>query len=50
MKALLAGVSPADLETFAVAAAASLAMVILGCVFPALRAMRISPMTAIRTE
>ncbi|HEX7252373.1 MAG TPA: ABC transporter permease [Thermoanaerobaculia bacterium] len=50
MKALLAGVSPADLATFAAAGAASLSMVILGCLFPALRAVRISPLTAIRSE
>lgn len=50
MQALLAGVQPGDLATFASAAALCVIMTLAGCFLPALRAVRIDPMTAIRTE
>jgi hypothetical protein len=50
MQALLAGVSPADVPTFAAAAALALAMTLLGSFLPALRAVRVDPLTVIRTE
>jgi predicted permease len=50
MEALLAGVSPADAATFASAVALSAAMALLGSLLPALRAVRVSPMTVIRAE
>jgi putative ABC transport system permease protein len=50
LQALLAGVSPADLATFAAAVAVSLATALLGSLLPALRAVRVDPMTVIRSE
>jgi putative ABC transport system permease protein len=50
MQALLAGVSPADGATFAAAVLLSGAMALLGSLLPALRAVRVDPMTVIRTE
>lgn len=50
MQALLFGVSPADAPTFATAAALALAMTLLGSLFPALRAVRVDPLTVIRAE
>jgi len=50
MRALLAGVRPGDLVTFAVSVAVALAMTVLGSFLPALRALRVDPMTAIRTD
>ncbi|MCA1585652.1 MAG: ABC transporter permease [Acidobacteria bacterium] len=50
MQALLAGVSPLDLVTFAGAVALSLTMTIVGSLLPALRAVRVDPITVIRTE
>jgi putative ABC transport system permease protein len=50
MQALLAGVSPGDAPTFASAVALSIAMTLLGSLLPALRAVRVDPMTVIRTE
>jgi predicted permease len=50
MQALLAGVQPGDLPTFLSAAALCLVMTLVGSFLPALRAVRIDPMTAIRTE
>jgi predicted permease len=50
MQALLFGVSPADLPTFAAAIALSLAMALLGSLSPALRAARLDPLAAIRAE
>ena len=50
MQALLAGVSPRDVPTFAAALALSLAMALLGSLFPALRAARLDPAIAMRDE
>jgi len=50
MQALLAGVQPGDALTFLAVACLCVLMTILGCLFPALRAVRIDPITAIRTE
>jgi predicted permease len=50
MEALLAGVKPADTLTLASAVALSLLMTFVGSMAPALRAVRIDPITAIRTE
>ena len=50
MEALLAGVKPADVTTLAAAVGLSVAMAIGGSVMPALRALRVDPLTAIRTE
>jgi predicted permease len=50
MEALLAGVKPADAATIAAAVGLSVVMAGLGTIAPALRALRIDPMTALRTE
>lgn len=50
MEALLAGVKPADTLTLASAVTLSLLMTFIGSMAPALRAVRIDPITAIRTE
>ena len=50
MQALLAGVKPADTMTLASAVGLAVAMAILGSIMPALRALRVDPMTAMRTE
>ena len=50
MQALLAGVQPGDALTFLSTAGLCLVMTLSGCLLPALRAVRIDPMTAIRTE
>ena len=50
MEALLAGVKPADVTTLAAAVGLSIAMAIAGSVMPTLRALRVDPLTAIRTE
>jgi putative ABC transport system permease protein len=50
MQALLAGVQPGDLPTFLSAAGLCLVMTLVGSFLPALRAVRIDPMTAIRTD
>jgi putative ABC transport system permease protein len=50
LQSLLAGVSPADGMTFAVAAALAAATAIAGSLRPALRAARIDPVTVIRLE
>jgi hypothetical protein len=49
MEALLAGVQPGDLPTFLSAAGLCAVMTLVGSFLPALRAVRIDPMTAIRT-
>ena len=46
----LAGVSPADFPTFAAAIVLSLAMTLLGSLFPALRAARLDPVIVMRSE
>ena len=50
LEALLAGISPRDATTFLAAGSVSLLMVMLGSLLPALRAVRVDPLTAIRTE
>ena len=50
MQALLAGVGPADAPTWLAAVALSLAMTAAGGALPALRAVRVDPLTAIRAE
>ncbi|HEV3077245.1 MAG TPA: ABC transporter permease [Thermoanaerobaculia bacterium] len=50
MQALLAGVEPGDAPTFAAAALLCLLMTASGSVIPALRALRVDPMTVVRTE
>jgi putative ABC transport system permease protein len=50
MQALLAGVQPGDLATFLSAAALSAAMTVAGCMLPAIRAVRVDPLTAMRAE
>jgi ABC-type antimicrobial peptide transport system permease subunit len=50
MEALLAGVRPGDAETFAAAVALVVVMLVIGTVAPAVRALRIDPVDAIRTE
>lgn len=50
IQALLAGIQPGDLPTFLSAAGLCLVMTLVGSFLPALRAVRIDPMTAIRTE
>ena len=50
MRALLAGVTPADLSTFFSAIVLALLMTLAGSLLPALRAMRVDPTVAIRIE
>jgi len=50
MQALLAGVRPADATTMASAVGLSLLMTLLGTLAPALRALRVDPITALRSE
>jgi predicted permease len=50
MQSLLAGVSPADSVAYASSVALVLVVTLAGTLLPALRAMRIDPITAIRTE
>jgi predicted permease len=50
MQALLAGVSPSDAPTFAVAAILALLMTAAGSLLPARRAVRVNPVNAIRAE
>jgi predicted permease len=50
MEALLAGVKPADALTMASAIALAVVMATLGTIAPTVRAMRVDPITALRTE
>jgi predicted permease len=50
MRALLAGVDPADVPTFTAAIALCALMTLTGSLFPALRAIHIDPVSAIRVE
>src|SRR5581483_8315411 len=48
MQALLVGVEPADLPTFAAAFTLCFATTFLGCLVPAIRASNVDPATALR--
>lgn len=50
MQALLAGVSPSDAATFVLASALCMLIALAGSLLPALRAVRVDPITAIRAE
>ena len=50
MQALLAGVEPGDAPTFAAAAGLCLLMAASGSIAPALRALRVDPITVVRAE
>ena len=50
LEALLAGVRPADLATYAAAAALSVGMAAAGTLLPILRALRVDPVQSIRAE
>jgi putative ABC transport system permease protein len=50
MGALLAGVEPADPPTVGAVAALCLVTAVVGCVRPAVRAARVDPLAALRTE
>ena len=50
MEALLAGVKPADAPTIVSAVVLSLLMTVLGGLMPTLRALRVDPIAALRTE
>ena len=50
MQALLAGVAPGDPATFATATGLAIAMTMSGSLLPALRAVRVDPIAAMRVE
>jgi ABC-type antimicrobial peptide transport system permease subunit len=50
LEAVLAGVSPRDVPVFAAASVVALATALGGGLLPALRAVRVDPLTAIRAE
>jgi predicted permease len=50
LEALLAGVSPWDAATFSAAVALAVVMTLAGSLLPALRAVHVDPLTAIRAE
>ena len=50
LESLLAGVGPGDTATFLAAAGLCLVMTLLGSLLPALRAVRVDPITVIRSE
>lgn len=50
LEALLAGVSPRDAVTFLAAAGLAVSMAVLGSLLPALRAIRVDPLTVMRAE
>ncbi len=50
MQALLAGIPPADPTTFLIAAVLCLLMTIAGSLVPALRALRVDPIAALRAD
>jgi predicted permease len=50
MEALLAGISPRDPATFLAGVGVALVMTIAGSLLPAVRAVRVDPMTVIRSE
>lgn len=50
MTALLAGVPPSDATTYLIAVAFAVVMTLAGCLPPAVRALRLDPTKALRTE
>ncbi len=50
MQALLVGVKPGDVETFAAVAGLAVAMTAAGTLVPTVRALKVDPMLAIRSE
>jgi len=50
MQSLLAGVDPADFETFSAAVVLALVMTLAGSLLPAVRAVRIDPLNALRAD
>jgi len=50
MSALLFGVAPGDPATFATAVALALLMAFAGSLVPAIRAVRVTPMSVLRAE
>jgi ABC-type antimicrobial peptide transport system permease subunit len=50
LQGLLAGVEPGDGATFTAAAALCLVMTVSGSLLPALRAVRVDPITVVRAE
>jgi putative ABC transport system permease protein len=50
MQSLLAGVQPGDAVTFAAAGVLCVVMTLVGSLLPTLRAVRVDPATAFRTE
>jgi ABC-type antimicrobial peptide transport system permease subunit len=50
MSALLFGVAPSDPATFATAAGVALLVTFAGTAIPAIRAVRISPMSVLKNE
>lgn len=50
MQALLAGVTPGDAPAFLIAVGLALSMTMIGSLAPALRAVRVDPTTAIRSD
>jgi putative ABC transport system permease protein len=50
MSALLFGVAPSDPATFATAVGLALLITFAGSVVPALRAVRVTPMSVLRAE
>ena len=50
MQALLFGIAPSDLPTYAAAVALTMLMTLAGTAAPTLRALRVDPIAAIRTE
>jgi ABC-type antimicrobial peptide transport system permease subunit len=50
MEALLAGIKPGDAITFFAACALALVVTLTGCLFPALRAIRVDPAKVMRTD
>jgi putative ABC transport system permease protein len=50
MQSLLAGVNPADFATFGAAIALALVMTLVGSLLPAVRAVRIDPLNALRAD
>jgi len=50
MRSLLAGVDPLDAATFLIAGGVCFSMTVAGCLLPAVRAVRLDPIEAIRAE